>query len=39
MHSGFFFLYFKSEKFELFEDLLQTSLKIQNQLIEDDRIN
>ena len=29
----------KSEKFELFEDLLQTSLKIHNQLTEDDRIN
>ena len=31
--------YGKSEKFELFEDLFQTSLKIQNQLTEDDRIN
>ena len=29
----------KSEKFELFEDLLQTSLKIHNQLAEEDRIN
>ena len=29
----------KSEKFELPEDLVQTSLKIVNQLIEDDRIN
>ena len=29
----------KSEKFELFEDLFQTSLKIHNQLTEDDRIN
>ena len=29
----------KSEKFELFDDLLQTSLKIHNQLIENDRIN
>ena len=29
----------KSEKFELFEDLFQTSLKIQNQLTEEDRIN
>ena len=29
----------KSEKFELFEDLFQTSLKIHNELIEDDRIN
>ena len=29
----------KSEKFALFEDLFQTSLKIQNQLTEDDRIN
>ena len=29
----------KSEKFELFEDLFQTSLKIHNQLIEEDRIN
>ena len=29
----------KSEKFELFEDLLQTSLKIHNQLTEEDRIN
>ena len=29
----------KSEKFELFEDLLQTSLKIHNQLTENDRIN
>ena len=29
----------KSEKFELFEDLFQTSPKIQNQLTEDDRIN
>ena len=28
----------KSEKFELFEDLFQTSLKIHNQLTEDDRI-
>ena len=29
----------KSEKFELFEDLFQTSLKIHNQLKEEDRIN
>ena len=29
----------KSEKFELFEDLFQTSLKIHNQLTEDDRIS
>ena len=29
----------KTEKFELFEDLLKTSLKIHNQLTEDDRIN
>ena len=29
----------KSEKFELFEDLLQTSLTIHNQLTEDDGIN
>ena len=29
----------KSEKFELFEDLFQTSFKIQNQLTEEDRIN
>ena len=29
----------KSEKFELFEYLLQTSLKIQNQLTEEDKIN
>ena len=29
----------KSEKFELFEDLFQTSFKIHNQLTEDDRIN
>ena len=29
----------KSEKIELFEDLFQTSLKIHNQLNEDDRIN
>ena len=29
----------KTEKFELFEDLFQTSLKIYNQLTEDDRIN
>ena len=28
-----------SEKFELFENLLQTSLKIHNQLTKDDRIN
>ena len=28
----------KSEKFELFEDLFQTSLKIHNQLFEEDRI-
>ena len=28
----------KTEKFELFEDLFQTSLKILNQLTEDDRI-
>ena len=29
----------KSEKFQLFEDLFQTSLKIHNQLTEEDRIN
>ena len=29
----------KTEKFELFEDLFQTSFKIHNQLTEDDRIN
>ena len=29
----------KSEKFELLEDLFQTSLKIHNQLTEEDRIN
>ena len=29
----------KSEKFELFEDLFQTGLKIHSQLIEEDRIN
>ena len=29
----------KTEKFEQFEDLFQTSLKIHNQLTEDDRIN
>ena len=29
----------KTEKFELFEDLFRTSLKIHNQLTEDDRIN
>ena len=29
----------KTEKFDLFEDLFQTSLKIHNQLTEDDRIN
>ena len=29
----------KTEKFELFEDFFQTSLKIHNQLTEDDRIN
>ena len=29
----------KTEKFELFEDLFQTSLKIHNQLTENDRIN
>ena len=29
----------KSEKFELFEDLFQTSRKIHNQLTKDDRIN
>ena len=28
-----------SEKFELFEYLFQTNLKIHNQLTEDDRIN
>ena len=32
-------LYGKSEKFELFEDLFQTSLKIHNQLTEEDKIN
>ena len=29
----------KSEKFELFEDLFQTGIKIHNQLSEEDRIN
>ena len=29
----------KSEEFELFEDLFQTSLRIQNQLTEEDRVN
>ena len=29
----------KSEKFELFEDLFQTSLKIHNQLTEEDKIH
>ena len=29
----------KSEKFELFEDLFQTSLKIDNQLTEEDKLN
>ena len=29
----------KTEKFELFEDLFETSLKIHNQLTEDERIN
>ena len=29
----------KSNKFELFEDLIQTSLKIHNQLTEEDKIN
>ena len=29
----------KSEKFELFEDLFQTSLKIHNQRTEEDTIN
>ena len=29
----------KSEKFELFEDLFQTSLKFRNQLTEEDKIN
>ena len=29
----------KSEKFELFEDIFQTSLKINNQLTEEDKIN
>ena len=29
----------KSETFEMFEDLFQTSLKIHNQLTEDERIN
>ena len=29
----------KSEKFELFEDLFQTSLKIHNQLTEEDKRN
>ena len=29
----------KSEKFEMFEDLLQTSLKIHNQLTEEDKTN
>ena len=31
--------YGKSEKFELFEDLIQTSLKIHNQLTEEDKKN
>ena len=29
----------KSEKFELFEDLFQTRLKIHNQLTQEDKIN
>ena len=29
----------KSEKFKLFEDLLQTNLKIHNQLTQEDKIN
>ena len=29
----------KSDKFELFEDLFQTSLKVHNQLTEEDKIN
>ena len=29
----------KSGKFEMFEDLFQTSLKVQNQLTEEDKIN
>ena len=29
----------KSERFELFEDLFQTSLKIHNQLTQEDKIN
>ena len=29
----------KTENFELFEDLFETSLKIHNRLTEDDRIN
>ena len=29
----------KSEKFELFEDLFQTSLKIHNQMTQEDKIN
>ena len=29
----------KSDKFELFEDLFQTNLKIHNQLTEEDKIN
>ena len=29
----------KSEKFELFEDLFQTSLKIHNQLTQEDKVN
>ena len=29
----------KSEKFELFQDLFQTSVKFHNQPTEDDRIN
>ena len=29
----------RTEKFELFEDLFQTSLKIHNQLTEEDKIN
>ena len=29
----------KSENFELFENILQTSLKIHNQMTEEDRMN
>ena len=32
-------LYGKSDQFELFEDLFQTSLKIYNQFTEEDKVN